>query len=588
MCGIAGFAPREGAQVEAAVLDRLAGALAHRGPDGQATATVAGIGLVHTRLSIIDLETGDQPLYDPAGRALVANGEVYNYVELRVAMPEVGFKTASDCEPALALYARHGLDFARHVRGMYALAVADPATRRLVLARDPFGIKPLYYVERPDGIGFASEPRALIAAGLARADVEDAPLRELLQLRFTTGRQTVFKGIQRVLPGEVLAIEDGRIVERRRQPALTPAPSPPGDLETALAAFDAAWREAVEVHQRSDVPYGLFLSGGIDSAALLARMAELNDRPVRAFTAGFDDPAVGDERARARAIAQSLGAEHVEIGVTAADFWRILPRVARAMDDPAADYATIPTFLLAGRAGQELKVVLAGEGGDEVFAGYGRYRAALRPWWRGGRTMRAKGPFEGEAGKMLTVDLAGWRDGIKAAETRAERKGYTGLKGAQAVDMADWLPNGLLTKLDRCLMAHGVEGRVPFLDPAVAAFGFGLPDSLKIDGKLGKILLRRWLADRVPAAQALAPKSGFTVPVGGWIKARGREIGTLVAAQPGVQAIARAERVVDLFGRGGKHAGFAQWTLLFYAVWHQVQIMGVDPGGETDAVLAAR
>ncbi len=221
---------------------------------------------------------------------------------------------------------------------------------------------------------------------------------------------------------------------------------------------------------------------------------------------------VDDERPAARAVAEAVGAEHVEILFTEADFWRLLPQIVSAVDDPAADYAMLPTFALAGAAREAgLKVILSGEGGDELFGGYGRYRSVLRPWWAGGRRPRARGVLD-DLG-VLRGEIAGWRDGIAAAEVHAASRGRTPLQAAQAVDCTDWLPNDLLTKLDRCLMAHGAEGRTPFLDTEMAVLAFRLPDELKIQHGLGKWLLRRWLAGQLPQSQPLARKRGFTVPV---------------------------------------------------------------------------
>jgi asparagine synthase (glutamine-hydrolysing) len=589
MCGIAGIMTMNGGPPPAPALRAMAAALAHRGPDGNGHYRVADVGMVQTRLAIIDLATGDQPLYEPGGAALMANGEIYNFVELRAALSSSGaaFSTASDCEPPLHLYRRHGLDFTQHLRGMYAIALHDPATGRLVLARDPFGIKPLYYVETAAGFAFASEPQALVAGGLTGALLVRQVRNELLQLQFTTGRETIFAGVQRLLPGETLVVMRGRVVERRRREALPGAGPAPRDEKEALAAFDQAFADSVLVHQRSDVPYGMFLSGGIDSSAVLAMMARLNDRPVKAFTVGFTSGQVADERAQAKAVARALGAEHVEVEFREADFWRLLPEIARAMDDPAADYAVLPTYKLAAAArGAGLKVILSGEGGDELFAGYGRYRSVMRPWWLGGKLLRGRGNLD-DLG-ILRGDLAGWRDGIAAAELRATAPARTRLQIAQATDCADWLPNDLLAKLDRCLMAHSVEGRTPFLDPVVADFAFRLPDELKVRRGFGKWLLRRWLGERVPAAEPLARKRGFTVPVGEWIARRGAQLGPLVARQPGVREICLPQAVEALFrDADGRRAGFAAWTLLFYALWHSHHIQGLAAGPDAFAALAA-
>jgi asparagine synthase (glutamine-hydrolysing) len=562
-------------------LKRMADVLDHRGPESRGYFALGNISMVQNRLAIIDLKTGQHPLYEPGGAALVGNGEIYNYLELRedAALAGVNYATNSDFEPALYLYRRIGLAFVERLRGMYALALHDAPTGRLVLSRDPFGIKPLYYVERPDLFAFASEPRALIAAGLAQAALNPARGTELLELQFTTGRDTTFLGIRRLLPGETLVLAEGRIVERRRLEALPAGGPERWSEEEALERLDAALTDSVRVHQRSDVPYGMFLSGGIDSSTLLALMAKLNDRPVRAFTIGFSGTQVADERALARKLCEKVGAEHIEVEFGEADFWTNLPRVAEALDDPAADYAALPTYKLAAEVKGSLKVILTGEGGDELFAGYGRYRSAVRPWWMWGRTMRARGILDGLG--VLRGGLEGWRDGFAAAEVAAALPGRSALQIAQAVDMADWLPNDLLLKADRCLMAHSIEARVPFLDRAVAAVAYRLPDKLKLRNRRGKWLLRRWLARELPEAEPFSAKRGFTVPTTEWIARKSDGIGSLVARQEGVRQMCDPAAVEGLYKRSGKRSGFAEWALLFYACWHQCHIMGVS--GARDA-----
>jgi asparagine synthase (glutamine-hydrolysing) len=575
MCGIAGMMTHDGAAPPIAPLHAMGAALRHRGPDGDGRYRSGDVGMVQTRLAIIDLATGDQPLYEPSGAALIANGEIYNYVELRRELTchrSTVFTTQSDCEPPLHLYRQHGLEFTAHLRGMYAIALHDPGAGCLILARDPFGIKPLYYAETAQAFAFASEPGALIEAGIVEPRLVRSARNELVQMQFTTGRETIFAGINRVLPGETVVVRQGRIVERRRREALPDGGPLALDEEEALARLDAVFAESVRIHQRSDVPFGMFLSGGIDSTALLVMMTRLAERPVKAFTIGFAASDVADERVTARAAAQALGAEHVEIVFGEADFWRLLPEIVSVVDDPAADYAILPTFALA-RAAREagLKVILTGEGGDELFAGYGRYRSAMRPWWAGGRTPRARGVLDGLG--ILRGETAGWRDGIAAAEARSGTRCRSPLQVAQAVDCADWLPNDLLIKLDRCLMAHSAEGRTPYLDTEMAALAFRLPDELKVRHGLGKWLLRRWLADRLPAAEAIARKRGFTVPIARWIGQRADRIGPLVARSAALREICRPGAVERLFAATSqKRAARAAWNLLFYALWHRRHI----------------
>jgi asparagine synthase (glutamine-hydrolysing) len=373
------------------------------------------------------------------------------------------------------------------------------------------------------------------------------------------------------------------IAARRFRPALPDGPPVPGDEADLLAELDLRLAESVTLHQRSDVPYGMFLSGGIDSSAVLALMARLNSRPVLAFTAYFPETSARDETDLAGRLAREIGADHVEVPVTEQDFWHLLPGIAAAMDDPAADYAVLPTAKLAMIARQSVKVVLSGEGGDELFGGYGRYRSACRPW-PFARKMRRKGILA-ELG--LLREASAWRAGMEAAERGVGAHGWNRLQRAQAVDCADWLPNDLLTKLDRCLMAQGIEGRVPFLDPMVAELAFRLPDRLKLADGRGKYLLRKWLDGALPSAEPFSPKRGFTVPVADWLGRR-PELGPLLAAQPQIQALCRPGAVESLFRRLDKRNGFAAWTLLFYALWHHRHVQNRPVEGGVFDVLSQK
>ena len=586
MTGIAGLMTRDGEPPPSEILRAMRPALVHRGPDGDGHYRAADVAMLQTRLGIIDLATGDQPLYEPGGAALIADALINNDDELRRGLRGVEFATRSDCEAPLHLYRRHGLDFVANLRGMYAIALHDPAEGRLVLARDPFGVKPLYFAETPQLFAFASEPEALLATEIVPRSLAMPARNELLQMQFTTGRETIFAGIDRVLPGETIVVSRGRIVERRRREALPPgAPLAIGE-EEALECLGGTVCDSIGRHLRSDAPLGLFLSGGIDSAALLVMAARLVDRPLRTFTIGFVDGDNSDERPAAACAAVELGAEHTQTSFDEVDFWRLLPQVASSVDDPAADYAMLPLYKLAAVAREAgVKAILSGEGGDELFAGYGRYRSVMRPWWAGGRMPRARGVLD-DLG-VLRGEIAGWRDGIAAAEAWNTLPGRSRLQIAQAVDCADSLPNDLLVKLDRCLMAHGIEGRAPFIDPEVAALAFRLPDDLKIRRGFGKWLLRRWLAQQLPAAQPLARKRAFTVPVTRWIARRADRIGPLVAASEGVRELCNPDGVRRAFAAAGhRRSGRAAWTLLFYALWHRRHIEGRElPPDTVDALV---
>src|SRR5215469_10060603 len=584
MCGIAGVMMSNGRPVKPETLDVLQAALAHRGPDGSGRHVAGAVGVLSTRLAIIDLKTGRQPLYEDGGAVLVANGEIYNDPELRKQLSEVRFRTGSDCESPLHLYRRKGLRFVDELRGMFAIAIYDPAARKLVLTRDPFGIKPLYYVERAPYFAFASEPSALIAAELAERRIRPRARAELLQLKFTAGADTIFSQIHRVLPGETLVIADGKIVERRRRAAL-PAGAPwVLDYEDALRQLDEVLRDSVQHHLRSDVPYGLFLSGGIDSSTLAGLMAQLSPNPVVAISASFPDSSVPDESRAAHRVARAVGADHQVVEMSADYFWRRAPRIVDALDDPTTDAATIPTFALAQAARNDVTVVLSGEGGDEMFCGYSRYRRAC--WLGGAFTRHARTRGEFAAFGMMNGALEGWRDGLNETERREAAGERTFIQKLQAVDCAEWLPNDLLIKLDRCLMANGLEGRTPFLDPVVADFAFRLPDQMKATTAMSKRLLRDWLASNVPSATPYASKLGFNPPVGEWIARRKDVIEELVSAAPGI---------TEVFSRDVVRRGFAQpernhvaaWSLLFYALWHSHHALGISGAGSVEEVLDA-
>ncbi len=548
MCGIAGVLHGPGSA------QALIETLTHRGPDGIRVEQVPGGSVAHARLSIIDLEGGWQPLH-AAGGTVIGNGEIYNYLEL-TRDHDLPVATGSDFEPLLHLYDREGPAAFDRLRGMYALCLIG-SDGRTWLVRDPFGIKPLYVLEHEGTVLFASEPRAF-AHLVAPVMVPDRA-RELLGMNYTLTDGVIFEGVRRLLPGEVVEVVDGTLVPHSRRSALPVRTDRGGEAASLIRQLDAVLENSVAVHQRSDVPYGLFLSGGIDSAAIATLMSRLNARPVTAFTCGFDAPGARDERGQAEKVARALNLDWRETRFDEEDFWRLLPRVAWALDDPTADYATLPTYKLAEAARGTLTVVLTGEGGDELFGGYGRYRRALRPAWLGGRMAEPRST-EPEV-------LARWRAIAKAPE------GLSGLQKAQWADIATWLPNDLLLKLDRCLMANGLEGRTPFLDPEVAAFAFPLADRFKVRGRYGKWLVRRWLEGVCPEADPWGRKKGFTVPVDAWIAPRAREIGERVAKVEAVRSLRTPEAVAESFSKDGGE----RWPLLFFAVWSLIHLEGASP-----------
>lgn len=562
MCGIAGvIGAAEGAR---ALIDEIA----HRGPNGIRVEEAAGYSLAHARLSIIDLEGGWQPLHG-AGSTIIGNGEIYNYLELTEEYQLKGkLSTGSDFEPLLHIYAQEGERAFDRLRGMYAFCLIG-GDGRTWLVRDPFGIKPLYICARHGAVAFSSEPRSF-----GGAQVKPAISQQVAALNYTLENETAWPGVIRLEPGEIIEIVNGE-PKRRRIRARVAAGASRRSSEDPIAALDRVLEDSIRVHQRSDVPYGLFLSGGIDSAAVATMMARLNTRPVVAYTCGFDVPEARDERGQAERVARALNLDWNDVSFGEADFWRIAPQVAWAMDDPVADYACLPTYKLAEAAKARLTVVLTGEGGDELFAGYSRYRRALRPALLGGRPAE---PQVAEVfGPTAAAALAKWRD--VAEGNRAPN--LTPLQQSQQSDIATWLPNDLLLKLDRMLMAHGLEGRTPFLDPQVAAFAFNLPDNLKVRGRFGKYLLRAWLEKNCPAAEPWAKKKGFTVPVAAWIAPRAGELAQSLAEVEAVRAACDAATVRTIFTNDA-HAA-QRWPLLFLGLWGRIHVEGLKP----DAALAS-
>lgn len=591
MCGIAGIALKPGYTISSAQKDLLLQALNHRGPDGSSQWEGKHAVLLHTRLSIIDVEGGRQPFIFQDRMAAVVNGEIYNDLTLREELTTYPFQTGSDCEGVLPLWQQFQMRYPEKLRGMYGVALVDLGQKTVALSRDPFGIKPLYYACVEQGVVFASEPQAIIHAGFVTPQIYNPALGALLQLQFIPGQQTVFQGIERLLPGETLLIQGGKIIDRRGIKPFKTSLHKIKDASVALQKLDQVLEESVRIHERSDVPFGLFLSSGIDSTIILKMMHRLGQQNrIHAWTARFDIDGfagyVADETEQAAFIANKLGAEHHIFSISSRDVWTYLPQIVACMDDPVADYAIIPTWFLAKEASKSVKVILSGEGGDELFAGYGRYRKASKPWWQGGRGMYRKGAFYKT--EYLSTFLPLWRQGITQVETSLGLSKETLLARAQRIDIETWLPNDLLIKLDRCLMAHGIEGRVPFLDKEMAQFAADLADDLKVHQGQGKWILRKWLEVHLPQSNPFADKKGFSVPIGLWIEQQARVLAPLVAAQAGVQEVAFPDKILSLFEKAsGRKERYMAWNLLFYALWHQIHIVGKSSQGTVVEVLAA-
>jgi len=557
MCGICGLAGA-GADVEAA--RRMNARLVHRGPDSDGVFDGDGVALAMRRLSIIDLEGGDQPIANEDGSVVVVqNGEIYNYRELRDELERAGhrFRTDSDTEVLVHLYEQHGEDFAERLRGMFAIALWDARERRLLLARDRFGIKPLYYRLADGTLSFASELKALLEQPGFSREIDPCAVAAYLAFNSIPAPLTIFAGARKLPPGTLARWGDGELTMRRYA---RPAPVAEGEArrrpEEALAGeLRETLRDSVRAHLVADVPVGVLLSGGVDSAGLAALASGQQSDPVKTFSVGFEEASF-DELDRARLVAERYGTEHHEI-VLRPDAVELFPKLVEAFDEPFGDSSALPTYLVSELAAGEVKVALSGEGADELFGGYytyvadllaarvGRLAALAAPLAELLPSSDAKVSFDYKAkrfargvglpplerhhawkeifsresqGELLGPRDPGWDPVDLYRERYAETAGAEQLARLQDVDLGIYLVDDLLVKTDRSSMAHSLELRVPFLDNEVAAAALGLATPLKVRGAAKKRLLRRALAPLLPREVLRGRKQGFSVPVAAWLR----------------------------------------------------------------------
>jgi asparagine synthase (glutamine-hydrolysing) len=598
MCGIAGYYFHWPGQHHD-LLRGMGAVLMHRGPDSCGDFIDDRVGLIHTRLSIIDLAGGAQPLISDDGNLiLIANGEIYNHIELRATLEKRGcrFASHSDCETILHAYATFGPGFIEHLCGMFAFALYDIAAGRLILARDRLGMKPLFLHQGDDGVTFASEIKALLPVLPQQPPLNDMALAQYLQNQNSSGRETLFHAVERVLPGEYIVVEKGRVTERQRYWSPLHVRTRDISLDDAMDEFDALMATVMQQHMRSDVPFGLFLSGGVDSTTLLGLLSRYKDEPIRTFSVGFPRTRVGDELETAERLARHFGSRHTVLRPDGQTMLQRLVYSVWAADDLMRDFANLPTLLLAEEAGRELKVVFSGEGGDESFAGYGRYHSSgLERWLKrlvfpGSGGFRTSPNFSASLGRRifgarLRQAQRRWREPLIAAWRETPTQ-WSDLQRMQYTDLVTALPDNLLVKADRMLMAWSVEGRLPFVDHRVVEFGLGLPDRIKVQGRQGKVFLKRWAGRFLPPEHLWQRKRGFRVPVGEWL--RGDYL-----AQIGV-ALSRSEGIREWFDMAGVNALLARqqargdvsknvMALLQFAIWHRLFIAG--DGGRPPATI---
>ena len=574
-------------------------ALVHRGPDEGSTDSFGACVLGHQRLRVIDLETGYQPVTNESSDVVaVFNGEIYNFRALRDELRAHELRGTGDTPVLPHLYEENGPQFVDRLHGMFALALWDTNRERLVLARDRLGKKPLLWTRLADGtLAFASELKALLRVPGVSREVDLEAIDEYLALQYVSGERTTLRGINKLLPGHLLVAEGGtQRIERfwRPEPA---APSREDEewLERVRDTVGAAVRKRLV----ADVPLGALLSGGIDSSIVVSLMAQSSSQPVRTFTVGFSE-ARYDERAYARTVAEHYGTVHEELEIEE-DVAATLPRLAAAYDEPLGDEAAFPTFLIAEQARRHVTVALAGDGGDESFAGYERYiahglasRVPASVARVGAAFIRALPPARREprsplfrAARLLDVAAASeadryvrlmevfplesrralWADAGHAQPVRLEpsRGGITGL---QLLDLETYLPGDLLLKADIASMAHSLELRSPFLDHDVVALGLALPDSLKVRGRQAKVALRRTFAADLPPQVAGRGKTGFGVPLGRWFRDDLREIAhDLLSNDRGWFRPEEVQRLLGEHESGRADHGHRLWCLLMLELW---------------------
>jgi asparagine synthase (glutamine-hydrolysing) len=561
MCGICGVATAErGAVADVDAVKAMNSRLTHRGPDSDGLFHEGGVALAMRRLSIIDLEHGDQPISNEDGSVtVVQNGEIYNYRELRGELEARGhrFRTSSDTEVLVHLYEEHGDGFVERLRGMFAIALWDSRSHRLLLARDRFGIKPLFIRQIDGTLSFASELKAMLEQPGFSRQIDPQAVAAYLAFNSIPAPLTIFAEARKLPAGMLAVWRDGELTQTRYA---RPSPVRAGETrrrpESALAdELRETLRDSIRAHLVADVPVGVLLSGGVDSAGIVALAAGEQADPVKTFSVGFEEASF-DELDRARLVAERYGTDHHEI-VLRPDAVELFPRLVEAFDEPFGDSSALPTYLVSELAAGEVKVALSGEGGDELFGGYytyvadllaprvGRLAALATPLaemlpsssakvsldYKAKRFARGAGlpPLERHHAwkeifsRQLQASLLGdrnpdWDPVDIYRERYAETAGAEPLARLQDVDLGIYLVDDLLVKTDRSSMAHSLELRVPFLDNEVAKMALGLATPLKVRGLAKKRLLRQALAPLLPKEVLRGPKQGFSIPVAAWLR----------------------------------------------------------------------
>jgi asparagine synthase (glutamine-hydrolysing) len=621
MCGICGFFHlQQGA--DAATLKRMNDRIVHRGPDDDGFFLETGVGLAARRLSIIDLTTGHQPLASSSGDCWIAyNGEVYNFAELRRDLEGRGrsFRTQSDTEVVVNLYEEYGLDFVNRLRGMFACAIYDRRRRRLVLARDPLGKKPLYYALIGDGLVFASEIKSILEFPGVPREIDPEALDLFLTLEYVPAPRSIFRAVRKLPAGHLLVFADGRArvseywdVEPREGPR---------DFGRARDEFLGLLEESVRLRMISDVPLGAFLSGGIDSSAVVAFMARASALPVRTFAIGFEERSYS-ELPHSRRVAAKFKTEHHERTLKA-DIRELVLRLAHILDEPLGDFSNFPTYLVSRTAREQVTVALSGDGGDEIFGGYEHYAAQklarfldpapMRPLTALGRAvLRLLPPTEMKKGavnrlKRFAEGFANpaadrhfrWmifltacqkeelyspdffarsgaadlheREPFPAFFERGRR--FPGINQDLYLDLKTYLADDIMVKVDRMSMAASLETRAPLLDRKLVEFAFSLPPHWKVRGRTGKWFFKKAMEGILDDATIYRQKEGFSIPIKNWLKTELKELMLETLAEKRIRAMGYfswpqvAGMIAEHLAGRADHA-HRLWALMQFHLWH--------------------
>lgn len=565
MCGIAGMQIKQGVVADRKILQQMNDLVAHRGPDGDGFFHEKNVGLGNRRLSIIDLEGGDQPIFnEDESVVIVFNGEIYNSPELRDELISQGhqFRTHCDTEVVIHLYEEHGTQMLHRLRGMFALAMYNRHTRELLIARDALGIKPLFYAELDDGFYFSSELRSLLSLDNFLRKIDPEAFKHYVTLNYIPAPKTIWQDAKRLEPGHWIKLRDGEVIDQGRFFKIDKSEQDQ-DLDELISKLDQTLNDSVKAHLLSDVPVGAFLSGGLDSSLVTALAQRQTSEQLQTYTVSFPEYPTYDESKYARIVADAVGTEHCEIPVTAAEGSASMLETLNHLDEPFADSSLVPVGIISKATRKHVKVALSGDGGDELFAGYNkyqglwfaeRYRAAaplmklasklpfaetrgtkLGERWRQFRKLsRMMSPDPMETHLRATASLEpGLRERLLQSHlgngdalqsylgniwSEGRESGYDGIDLSLYTDVNFVLPYDMLHKVDVSSMQHSLEVRVPFVDPVVTQMAFQIPHQYKLrDGK------RKWILHKVaekylPKSILTRPKGGFGIPIGEWFR----------------------------------------------------------------------